>query len=220
MPKILAFVIALIAVTISMALSAPAYDEAAVARIHAGIVDCPSCNLQSADLTNTCVKAKNLMGANFDGAKAVLMCMSYANFSRATFRGTDLSGANLAHAILDDADLTGAVMAITSLKGTDLTRVKGLDQKQLDQACGDADTKVPAGMKVHFCSLIRSRISGALRARTRCGFSLLGNNSSPRPRMYRTGVFFYSAACGSSFSFQRRTGFLAAAVSSRRRRGA
>ncbi|MGZ5960895.1 MAG: pentapeptide repeat-containing protein [Rhizomicrobium sp.] len=152
MPKILAFVIALIAVTISMALSAPAYDEAAVARIHAGIVDCPSCNLQSADLTNTCVKAKNLTGANFDGAKAVLMCMSYANFSRATFRGTDLSGANLAHAILDDADLTGAVMAITSLKGTDLTRVKGLDQKQLDQACGDADTKVPSGMKVHFCS--------------------------------------------------------------------
>ncbi|MGZ5988045.1 MAG: pentapeptide repeat-containing protein, partial [Rhizomicrobium sp.] len=76
----------------------------------------------------------------------------YANFSRATFRGADLSGANLAHAILDDADLTGAVMAITSLKGTDLTRVKGLDQKQLEQACGDADTKVPAGMKVHFCS--------------------------------------------------------------------
>jgi uncharacterized protein YjbI with pentapeptide repeats len=152
MSKLLAYVIALFAVGLSQAMSAPAYDPAAVARIHAGIVDCPGCQLQGADLTNTCVKARDLTGANFDGANATLMCMSFANFTRATFRGTDLSGANLAHAILDGADLTGAVMSITSLKGTDLTRVKGLDQKQLDQACGDAETKVPAGMKVRSCT--------------------------------------------------------------------
>ena len=80
------------------------------------------------------------------------MCMSYANFKSATFRGADLSGANLAHAILDGADLTGANLTITSIKGTDLTHVKGLTQKQLDAACGDADTKVPAGMQVKTCS--------------------------------------------------------------------
>ena len=153
MSKLLAFILALLAVSISQAMSAPAaYDAAAVARLHAGIVDCQGCNLQGADLTNTCVKAKNLTGANFDGATAVLMCMSYANFSNATFRGTDLSGANLAHADLDGADLTGAVMTITSLKGTDLTKTKGLTQKQLDAACGDADTKVPAGLTVHICT--------------------------------------------------------------------
>jgi uncharacterized protein YjbI with pentapeptide repeats len=152
MSKLLAFILALLTVSISQAMSAPAYDAAAVARIHAGIVDCPSCNLQGADLNNTCVKAKNLSGANFDGASAVLMCMSYANFSNATFRGTDLSGANLAHADLDGADLTGAVLGITSLKGTDLTKAKGLTQKQLDSACGDADTRVPAGLTVHLCT--------------------------------------------------------------------
>lgn len=152
MAKLLTFVLALIAVSISHAMSAPAYDEAAVARIHAGIVDCPGCNLQGADLRNTCVKAKNLTGADFDGANAVLMCMSFANFSNATFRGTDLSAANLAHADLDGADLTGAVMDITSIKGTDLTRTKGLTQKQLDAACGDAQTRVPAGMTVHRCT--------------------------------------------------------------------
>lgn len=151
MSKLLTFVIALIAVSISLALSAPAYDEQAVASIRSGIVDCVGCNLQAADLSNTCVKAKNLTGANFDGAKAVLMCMSYANFTRATFRGADLSGANLAHARLDGADFTGAVLTITSLKGTDLSRVKGLVQAQLDQACGDDETKVPAGMRVHPC---------------------------------------------------------------------
>jgi uncharacterized protein YjbI with pentapeptide repeats len=82
----------------------------------------------------------------------VLMCMSFANFSNATFRGTDLSAANLAHATVDGADFTGAVMDITSIKGTDLSHAKGLTQKQLDQACGDADTKAPAGLKVHRCT--------------------------------------------------------------------
>jgi uncharacterized protein YjbI with pentapeptide repeats len=156
MSKLIAFILALLAVSISQAMSAPAptaiYDAAAVARLHAGIVDCPGCNLQGADLTNTCVKAKNLTGANFDRANAVLMCMSYANFSNATFRGTDLSGANLAHADLDGADLSGAILSITSLKGTDLTKAKGLTQKQLDAACGDADTKAPAGLTVHLCT--------------------------------------------------------------------
>ena len=146
------FALALLASGLVPAAAAPTYDAAAVARIHGGIVDCPGCNLAGADLTNTCVKAHNLTGANFDGATAVLMCMSYANFSNATFRKTDLSGANLAHADLDGADLSGAVMTITSLKGTDLTRTKGLTQGQLDAACGDAETRVPAGLKVHLCT--------------------------------------------------------------------
>ena len=130
----------------------PAADPAAVARIHGGIVDCVGCRLAGADLTNTCVKAHDLHGADFDRANATLMCMSYANFSGATFRGTDLSGANLAHAILDGADLSDARMTITSIKGTDLTHVKGLTQSQLDAACGDAETKVPQGLAVHTCS--------------------------------------------------------------------
>lgn len=130
----------------------PAADPDAVARIHGGIVDCVGCNLQSANLSNTCVKAHDLHGADFDGADATLMCMSYANFAGATFRGTDLSGANLAHATLDGADMTGARMTITSIKGTDLTRTKGLTQAQLDAACGDAETRVPAGLAVHTCS--------------------------------------------------------------------
>jgi uncharacterized protein YjbI with pentapeptide repeats len=150
--KTFSFILVLLALSALPASAAPAYDAAAVARIHAGIVDCPGCNLAGADLTNTCVKAKNLTGADFDRATAVLMCMSFANFTDATFRGTDLSAANLAHAIVDGADFTGAIMDITSIKGTDLSRAKGLTQKQLDQACGDDETKAPAGLKVHRCT--------------------------------------------------------------------
>ncbi|HEY5347103.1 MAG TPA: pentapeptide repeat-containing protein [Rhizomicrobium sp.] len=133
------------------ALAAPLADPAAVALLHSGIHDCKGCNLQGADLTNTCVKAHDLSGADFDGANATLMCMSYANFSGASFRSTNLSGANLAHADLDGADMTGAQTTITSFKGADLSRAKGLTQAQLDAACGDAQTRAPAGMTVHVC---------------------------------------------------------------------
>ena len=127
-------------------------DPKAVARIQAAIVDCPGCQLEGADLANTCVKAKDLHGANFDGANATLMCMSFANFKPPSFRGTTLDGANLASAKLDGADFTGAHTSITSFLGTDLSHVKGLTQAQLDIACGDAATKLPAGLNVHFCS--------------------------------------------------------------------
>ena len=128
-----------------------AADPAAVAKIHGGIVDCVGCQLQGADLTNTCVKEHDLHGANFDGANATLMCMSFANFSGASFRKTNLSAANLAGAKMDGADLTGADTTITSFKGTDLRNVKGLTQAQLDAACSDDKTRVAPGLKVHTC---------------------------------------------------------------------
>ncbi len=131
---------------------AQAADPAAVASIRAGRHDCPHCELAGADLSNQCVKKGDLQGADFAGAKLVLMCMSYADFRGAIFRNTDLSGANLAHAELDGADLTGATLTITSLRGTDLSHAKGLTQHQLDQACADAATKVPADLRAHICS--------------------------------------------------------------------
>jgi uncharacterized protein YjbI with pentapeptide repeats len=139
----------LLALLLSSALTA---DPHAVASIKAGHHDCPRCELAGADLTNQCVKKGNLEGADFSGARLVLMCMSYADFKGASFRGADLSGANLAHAKLDDADLSGAHLSITSIKGTDLTHARGLTQHQLDQACGDGETRVSSGLHVKTCS--------------------------------------------------------------------
>jgi uncharacterized protein YjbI with pentapeptide repeats len=132
--------------------ASPHYDVAAVAKIRAAIVDCVGCNLAGADLSNTCVKEHNLTGADFDGANATLMCMSFANFTNVTFRGTDLSAANLAGAKMDGADLTGAKTTITSFLGTDLTKTKGLTQAQINVACSDKSTKLPTGLKIHVCS--------------------------------------------------------------------
>ena len=127
-------------------------DRVAVESIKAGHRDCPRCDLSGADLTNQCVKQGNLEGATFDGAKLVLMCMSYADFRGASFRNTDLAGANLAHAKVDGADFTGADLSIASIKGTDLSRARGLTQTQLDRACADSETKLPAGLTAKTCS--------------------------------------------------------------------
>ncbi len=126
-------------------------DPKAVAKLHSGIVDCPGCKLMGANLFNTCVKERNLRGANFDGANAQMMCMSFADFTDASFRGTELSAANMAGAKMDGADLTGAITSVTSFLGTDLRKVKGLTQKQMDMACSDDKTLLPPGLKARAC---------------------------------------------------------------------
>jgi uncharacterized protein YjbI with pentapeptide repeats len=127
-------------------------DNAAVARIKAGDINCPHCDLSGSDLSNQCVKKGDLTGADFDNVKALYMCMSIANFTNATFRNADLTGANLGHSILKGADLTGTKLTITSIKGADLSTAKGLTQAQINLACGDADTKLPPGLTVKSCS--------------------------------------------------------------------
>jgi hypothetical protein len=127
--KLLVFTLALIAVTISQALSAPVA-------------------IRGGDGSETCLRSALDDGT---GSAGVLMCASTSDFRNASFRDADLSGANLSNAALDGADMTGAATSMTSFDGTDLTRVRGLTQKQLDQACGDVATKVRAGLKVHRC---------------------------------------------------------------------
>jgi uncharacterized protein YjbI with pentapeptide repeats len=55
--------------------------------------------------------------------------------------GAHLSGAHLSGAVLSDANLSNA-----DLSDADLSGVKNLTQTQLDEACGDANTKLPEGL--------------------------------------------------------------------------
>ena len=40
---------------------------------------------------------------------------------------------------------------VTNLAGADLSGATGLTQKQLDQACGDKETKLPEGLTIKPC---------------------------------------------------------------------
>jgi len=44
------------------------------------------------------------------------------------------------------ADFTRAITYFTKLEDADLSEVIGLTQAQLDDACGDETTKLPAGL--------------------------------------------------------------------------
>ena len=49
------------------------------------------------------------------------------------------------------AVLTGARLAGADLSGAVLEGAEGLTQRQLDQACGDEETKLPPGLIVAPC---------------------------------------------------------------------
>ena len=132
--------------------------------------------LRTADLSRAKMSGVNGYRADFTGAKLVGADLGKAEMARAILRWADLSDANLAKAELQRAVLQGAQMARTNLAGADLARahlgdgslpganltdadmyltrvegvdlsgVTGLSQRQIDAACGNASTKLPAGL--------------------------------------------------------------------------
>ncbi len=75
-----------------------------------------------------------------------------ADLRRANLQGAKLYGANLQEADLSRANLQGAILFDARLRGTNLRYARGLTQEQLDSACGDAETKLPPGMKIRTCT--------------------------------------------------------------------
>jgi uncharacterized protein YjbI with pentapeptide repeats len=83
--------------------------------------------------------------------------LSKGDFGRSVFERADLSGAsmrlsNLARARFGGANLSGADLSqafvfATRFEDTDLSTVKGLTQAQVEVACGNAKTQLPAGLK-------------------------------------------------------------------------
>lgn len=150
------------------ALTAPALaqDAARIARVQAGW-DCPGCNLFQADLSYRDLPGVDVSGARLRQADLSLATLNRADFSNANlsvanlfgarftaarFRGADLSRANAVGAHFGGADLTGARLDGANLSGAELDTARGLTQRQLDAACGDAATTLPAGLSVRACA--------------------------------------------------------------------
>ena len=78
--------------------------------------------------------------------------LSGGRFDKASFRDAELEGAILAGASFDGADFKGARLDHTILAGADLSRANGLEQVQLDDACADGHTRVPAKLTAKLCA--------------------------------------------------------------------
>lgn len=150
-----------------MAFTAPAMGQNAgeIARVQAGS-SCSGCNLFQADLSYRDLPNVNMSGARLRQANLSLSTMNHADFTRADLSVADLfggrfTGASFAHANLQNANLVGAYFGSASFAGANLTgailsgaemeRARGLTQAQLDAACGDQDTQLPAGLRIPVC---------------------------------------------------------------------
>ena len=105
----------------------------------------------SAEDRNKSVKGASLSSRNLRYADAVRAFLVNADLFLANLQGAYLGSANLQRAFLLDANLQGVNLRGAKLQGADLRFAKGLTQKQLEQACGDAETKLPGGFSIKPC---------------------------------------------------------------------
>ncbi len=115
--------------------------------------DFSAANLSGARLVKVEFLRVSFAGSDLSGAN-----MHEGNFVRNDFTGANLAGASLEGAIAPRALFYDANLAGTSFKrtflyyrrfeGADLRKVEGMTQEQLDQACGDEQTKLPPGLTV------------------------------------------------------------------------
>ncbi len=94
-------------------------------------------NFQNAKLVNTDFTKAELGRADFEGAMLTGTKFSMANLSRARFEGAKFTG---------PIDFENSFLLLTRIEGLDLSSATGLDQKQIDIACGDDKTKLPQGL--------------------------------------------------------------------------
>ncbi|MFB9951994.1 pentapeptide repeat-containing protein [Rhizobium puerariae] len=101
--------------------------------------------------------AAELQRADFSEAELKAANFRKADLSRAIFDRAIITGVSFAYANLSRADLTTAIfdgpidfqnafLFQTRIEGMDLSAATGLDQHQLDMACGNALTRLPAGL--------------------------------------------------------------------------
>jgi uncharacterized protein YjbI with pentapeptide repeats len=100
-----------------------------------------------------------LQRANFQGANLEGVTFQKAELSRVIFNEAVLTGTNFGSANLARADFTGAVfngpldfsnafLSLTRIEGVDLSASIGIEQHQVDMACGDTQTKLPEGLTI------------------------------------------------------------------------
>ena len=102
--------------------------------------------LMGADLRQVRAKGALFDQVNFVGAHLQGGRFSVASFRGARLNGADLTGGEFSRADFRDADLTGAYLYASDLRGA-----RNLTQAQLDEACGDAATRVERPLRVRPC---------------------------------------------------------------------
>ena len=146
-------------------ITSQAERDAIAARVRAG-ASCANCDLFQISLAYQSVAGRNFAGARirqadlslatadrarFHGANMSLTNFFGARLSGADLTETNLEGATFVGAYLGGARMSGAMLTGANFSGAELADAAGLTQTQLNTACGDATTTLPAGMTIPAC---------------------------------------------------------------------
>jgi uncharacterized protein YjbI with pentapeptide repeats len=115
------------------------------------VADLHLANLSDANLSGANLIA-DLSGANLSSANLIVADLHGANLSSANLSSANLSSADLRGANLRSANLSSANLSSADLRGAELSYARNLTQSQLDEACGNANTKLPEGLTLKPCS--------------------------------------------------------------------
>ncbi len=107
----------------------------------------------------------NFQSALLNRAKLIEAELSEAILIDADLRAANLDKANLRGATLDGAELYGSSLNKTDLRSVDLSKVVGLTQKQINQACVDEHTKLPNLQRPQPCSNQQQKVAYSIEAR-------------------------------------------------------
>ncbi len=109
------------------------------------------------DLTDANFKKSEMQRVDFSGSRLTNVDFSKSEVGRTVYNETILGNNNFSFANVARADFRkailngpiefgGAFFFQTRFEGVDLTKTTGLQQWQIDMACGDAKTKLPPGL--------------------------------------------------------------------------
>ncbi len=139
--------------------------DAIAGRVRSG-ASCAGCDLFQISLAYQSVAGRNFTSARirqadfslatadrtrFHGANMSLTNFFGARLSSADLSDTNLEGTTFVGAYLGGARMGGAVLTGANFSGAEMATAIGLSQAQLNTACGDATTTLPAGMTIPAC---------------------------------------------------------------------
>lgn len=142
-----------------------AQNAGQIARVRGG-ASCSGCNLFQATFSGLEANGLNLSGSRLRQADLSLAVMNRTRFSGADLRDVeaygavfsssnfsraDLSNASFVGTYMQGSSFAGATLTGTNFSGAQLARATGLTQTQLNRACGDVSTTLPAGLRIPAC---------------------------------------------------------------------
>ena len=104
-------------------------------------------NFSFSELNRSTFSGADLTGTDFSKAELSRVDLSATKLDNATFRYANVSRANFAGSSLSATNFEGSYTFLMRVEGVDLSKSKGWTAPQLEIACGDKETTLPAGLE-------------------------------------------------------------------------